>query len=203
MEQRSVLEALMGGGAICRSRDLVQAGVATATIQRALNVGWLEKVSRGTYRRGAAYEQGGELAEVMARVPAGVICLHSAAALHSLGDAVPHRIWVAVRHDRKPPLVDWPHVRWVRWRRTSAFQAGVTEQMICSVKVRLTGPARTVVDMLDTRLNADRDLGLSILRDYLAQGRPIAELRQIAHEMSRTRQMSRLLATAEILAGLA
>ncbi len=202
MGQRSVLEALMGGGDIRRSRDLICEGVAAATIQRALAAGWLEQVSRGTYRRkGAAVEDGQEFAEVLARVPTGVICLHSAAALHALGEAAPRLVWVAVPHKTKPPALDWPKVRWVRWRREAAFRAGVTERSVCGVRVNVTSPARTVVDMLDVRGAADRAAGLQALRDYLARGGSPPELRGLAHTLGSASRLARTLDLAEALAG--
>ena len=191
----------MGGGDIRRSRDLIREGVAAAPIQRALAAGWLEQVSRGTYRRrGAGFEDGQELAEVLARVPAGVICLDSAAALHALGEAEPRSIWVAVPHKSKPPTLDWPKVRWVRWRREAAFRAGVTERSVCGVRLRVTGPARTVVDMLDARGTVDRAAGLQALRDYLAAGGSPPELRGVAHMLGSAGRLARTLDLAEALA---
>lgn len=202
MEQRSVLEALMRGGEICRSRDLVREGVATATIQRALAAGWLEKVSRGTYRRkGAAFEDGEALAELAARAPGGVVCLHSAAAWHALGEAHPHLIWMAVPHARRPPAVEWPRVRWVRWRREAAFRAGIIDRSICGVRVRITGPARTVIDMLDPRCPTNRDDGLRVLRDYLREGGSRAELKAMARSMAAGASVISAVDMAEILTG--
>lgn len=193
----------MRGGEICRSRDLVREGVATATIQRALAAGWLEKVSRGTYRRkGAAFEDGEALAELAVRAPAGVVCLHSAAAWHGLGEAQPHLVWMAVPHALKPPAVEWPRVRWVRWRRTAAFDAGIVERIICGVKVRVTSPARTVIDMLDPRGPAPRDDGLKVLRDYLGEGGSRAELRAMAWSMAVGKSVLKTVDMAEVLAGL-
>ncbi len=192
----------MRGGEICRSRDLVREGVATATIQRALAAGWLEKISRGTYRRkGAAYEDGEALAELAARATAGVVCLHSAAALHGLGEMEPHLIWMAVPHSSRPPAVEWPRVRWVRWRREAAFHAGIVDRIVCGVRVRVTCPARTVVDMLEPRGPAESAEGLRVLRDYLAEGGSRVELRSMARMMAASAIVLKAVEIAEVLAG--
>ena len=185
MSQRRVLEVLMGGGAIRRSKELIREGVAGATIRRALADGWLEKVSHGTYRQAGSDHEGGEqLAEALARTPRGVVCLHSAAALHGLGDTEPGAVWIAIPHAARRPSIDWPKVRWVRWRREASFTSGVSERRVCGVTVRATDPARTVIDMLDSRLVKDRTHGLRCLADYLATGGSGAELRMAAREQS-------------------
>ena len=198
MVQLTALETIMGDGSIHRSRDLVEAGVAATTIQRALASGMLERVSRGTYRRsGAAHEEGEQLAEAAIRVPSGVICLHSAAALHGLGDTEPRSVWLAIPHSYNPQKLGWPSVRWVRWRRSASFRVGVDDRTICGVRVRVTDPARTVIDMLDPRGAADRASGLACLRDYFAVGGSPAALRAIARALGAADRLASTLDVAE------
>ena len=188
----------MGDGSIRRSRDLVREGVAATTIQRALASGWLERVSKGTYRRsGASYEEGEQLAEAIARAPGGVVCLHSAAALHGLGCLEPRSVWVAIPHSCKAPRIATPNVRWVRWRRDASFKVGVAERTVCGVAVRFTDPARTVVDLIDLRNQVDRHVGLACLRDYVAAGGSRAALRDTARKAGAASGVFTMLAIAE------
>ncbi len=190
----------MGDGAIRRSRDLIRVGVAGATIRRALADGWLERVSTGTYRKGGApHEEGEQLAEAIARTPDGVVCLHSAAALHGLGDVEPESVWIAIPHSARRPALDWPAVRWVRWRRDASFTEGVSERRVCGVTVRTTDPARTVVDMLDVRMVKDPAHGLRCLSDYLSRGGSHAELRSAARSLNAS---ARVRAKLELAAAM-
>ncbi len=201
MVQRAVLEGLMRDGAIRRSRDLAKKGVAAATVQRALADGWLEKVSRGTYRKaGANHEEGEHLAEVMARVSEGVVCLHSAAALHGLGDLEPRDVWIGIPHAAKPTALHNRGVRFVRWRRTEAFREGVSERRVCGIQVKVTGPARTVVDLLTLKGGSGWDVGLRCLGDYFRNGGSSAELRSSARAMGAADRLANTFDVAEAMA---
>lgn len=198
--QLTRLRELMAGGAVWRMRDLTRQGVAAATVRRALAAGLVEQVSRGTYREnGAPLVPGAHLAEAIARVPRGVVCLHSAAALHGLGDVVPPRVWIGVPNAYKPPAIEWPPVRYVRWRRAAAFSVGISERTTCGVRVRMTDPARTVVDLLLMREAAGEERGLECFRDFLAQGGAPADLARVADGLGVGSRLAPLIRAATIL----
>lgn len=201
MGQLERLEACMSDGSVWRARDLALEGITATTVARALAAGRLERVSRGTYRlAGAPHAEGEQLAEAAVRAPRGVVCLHSAAAAHGLGDVEPARVWVALPHSLKPPRLEWPVVRWIRWRSPAAFETGVEERLVCGVRVRLTGRARTVVDMLRMRGAVGEDRALECLRDYFEAGGSPGELGSVAAALGAGRGLSPLLRSAAVLA---
>jgi len=175
------LEMLLADGSMWRMRDLRAHGIDAKTVRRAVAAGAVEALSRGVYRKpDVPDEHGAALAEVCARVEDGVICLFSAADFHGLTDVPPERVWVAIPNNRRPPRLDWPPVRAVRWRNPLALELGVEERVIHGVRVRITTPARTVVDMLRMMTTVGEDRAMECLRDYAGSGGSVREVRVIA-----------------------
>ena len=201
MTQLERLRDLLTEGEIWRMGALVDAGVAAATVRRAVTAGHIEQVSRGVYRRlGAPHVAGTHLAEALVRVPRGLICLHSAAQAHGLDDESAARIWVALPHGCHPPRVEWPPMRFVSWRDPAAFEVGVEEKVVSGVPVRTTGPARTVVDMLRMSSTVGEDRALECLRDYLDGHGPVGELQAIAADLGVGRRLAPVFRVASALA---
>jgi predicted transcriptional regulator of viral defense system len=185
------LRELLMDGSVWRMRDLVARGITASTVRREVDAGTVEAVSRGTYRRaGAPHVAGGTIAEALARMPRGVACLFSAAELHGLGDVSTAKVWIAIPNHCKPPRLAWPPVRPVRWRGTLPFEVGVEERTICGVRVRVTDPARTVVDMLRMRSTVGEDRALECLREYADGGGSLPTLRDLAERFGITPGMA-------------
>jgi predicted transcriptional regulator of viral defense system len=194
------LERLLADGSVWRMNALARAGVRPATVRRAVATGRVQALSRGTYRLAAALPvERQTLAEVIARVPHGVICLLSAAEVHGLGDVVPAETWVAVPHGSRTPNLAWPPVRYVRWRNRLAFDLALEERQICGVCVRVTTPARTAVDMLRLSSLVGEQRALRCLSDALASGIQSGEIREIAQRLSVGRSVISVL---NLLAGV-
>ena len=194
LTQRQHLDALLKEGAVWRMRDLAQQGITAATVRRAVAEGAVAQIARGVYRHPrAAYVRGERYAELVARVPGAVICLHSAAEFHQFGDVVPSHVWAAIPNSQKPPVVDWPPFRPVQWRSEAAFSVGVEEHLICGVRVRITSAARTVVDMLRMASTVGEDRALDCLRDYLRQRRSAEELTATAEALGVSTKLAQYL----------
>ena len=201
MTQLERLRGLLAEGEIWRMGALADAGVTATTVRRAVAAQLVEQVSRGVYRRlGAPHVAGTHLAEALVRVPRGLICLHSAAQAHGLGDETTNRTWVAVPHGCHPPRVEWPPMRFVHWRDPAAFEVGVEEKVVSGVTVRTTCPARTVVDMLRMSSVVGEDRALECLRDYLDGSEPVAELQATAAALGVGRRLAPVLRVASALA---
>jgi predicted transcriptional regulator of viral defense system len=185
------LETLLGDGSIWRLKDLVAAGIPAAIVRRGVAAGTVEAVSRGVYRHpDAEFTRGQSFAEVVARVPHGVICLLSAAAYHGLTDEIPLAVWLGIPNNRQAPRAMWPAIRVVQWRNPAAFKVGLGREEICGVRVRITDPARTVVDMIRMRSTVGEDVAFESLRSYAAQGGSPRTLRSIADRMGLGRMMT-------------
>lgn len=127
--------------------------------------GEVSRVGRGLYRRrDAPLTELETVAAVSKRIPGGIICLLTALHLHGIGTQAPRDVWIAVdRRARKPQVTDLP-VRIVRFSGPMLRYAIETRQAL-GVPLRLTSPARTVVDCFRYRKKIGLDVALEALQD--------------------------------------
>jgi predicted transcriptional regulator of viral defense system len=171
---------------VLRTRDLAAEGIPREYLRRLLNEGVLERPSRGLYVLADA-EPGEQqsLAEACKRVPHGVVCLLSALRFHHLTTQAPFEVWLAIGKKARFPKVDYPPLRIVRFS-DAALKSGVEEHVLQGVPVRVTGPARTVVDCFKYRNKIGVDVALEALRDCRRKKRATMD------ELYRTAQARRV-----------
>jgi predicted transcriptional regulator of viral defense system len=163
-----------------RTRDLEANGASRVAIRRMVGAGELRQIARGLYARPdfEATEHHG-LASASALVPGGVVCLLSALQFHHLGTQAPFEVWLAIATKaRKPTIVD-PPLRIVRFSER-ALREGIETRPIEGVTVRVTTPARTVVDCFKYRNKIGLDVALEALREYRRARRSIDDLTRAA-----------------------
>src|SRR5215212_2927228 len=111
--------------AVARSRELTRDGLSREGLRRLTAKGEIERGSRGVYLTPAAARSADrDLLVVATRVPAAVICLLSALAVHRLTTAMPHKVWIALGLKARTPSIDTPPVRVVRMS-TAPLAAGI------------------------------------------------------------------------------
>ena len=164
--QKLALELSQQRG-IVRARDFEAAGVGAEQLRR-LNVsGALVRMSRGLYiAADAEVTAHHALALAARRVPGGVICLLSALRVHNLGTQNPFEVWLAVGIKAHKPRLDYPPLRVVRFS-VLALEIGIEVRTIEGAAVRLTNPARTVVDCFRYRHKIGLEVALEALREAL------------------------------------
>lgn len=162
----SRLEAA-GIGVFFRPRDLEALEIPFAELRRLVAAGIVEKVGPGLYRLAAAEPSEFEtLAMVASAIPGAIVCLLSALTLHGIGTQAPHEVWLALdRKARKPTRLP-ARVRIVRFSGP-ARSYGIETRLILGVPVRVTSPARTIVDCFRYRNKIGLDVALEALRDVL------------------------------------
>jgi len=149
---------------ILRSRDLAELGLHREQLRRLQARGLLRRVSRGVYRASDAdVTEQHTLAEVCRRVPTGVVCLLSALRFHNLTTQSPSEIWLAIGTAARRPKADPLPIRVVRFSQ-AALRAGVEAHQVEGVPVRVTSPAKTVVDCFKYRNKIGLDVALEALR---------------------------------------
>ena len=156
-----------GIGAFFRARDLSPLAVSFQEIQRLVAAGSIEKVWRDLYRLAEAEQNQFEsIAMVSSAVPSGIVCLLSALRFHDIGTQSPREIWIALdRKARKPASVPTA-IRIVRFSGPM-LTYGVERHSILGVPLRITSPARTVVDCCRYRNKLGLDVALEALREAL------------------------------------
>jgi hypothetical protein len=135
-----------GLGAFFRPRDIEPLGISFPDLQRLVAEGAVEKVGRGLYRLAAAEPDELEtIAMVASAVPTGIVCLLSALRLHNIGTQAPHEVWLALDRKARKPSRPPARLRIVRFSG-AMLTYGVQDRSVLGVRIRLTSPARTVVD---------------------------------------------------------
>jgi len=157
---------------VFRPRDLDTLKLSRTQLRSMLRAGEVEQIGRGLYRYHAVEPTELEtIATICARVPHAIVCLLSALAIHDIGTQQPPEVWIALDRKARKPRLDDIMVRIVRFSG-SMLHYGVTTRMIQGVPMRITTPARTVVDCFRYRNKLGLDIALEALRDAL--GRKLA-----------------------------
>jgi predicted transcriptional regulator of viral defense system len=181
-----------GVGAFFRPRDLGPLAVSFPELQRLVAAGRIEKVGRGLYRLAAAEPDEFEtVAMVATAVPGGIVCLLSALRLHGIGTQAPREVWIALDRKARKPASLATAVRFVRFSG-AMLTYGIQVRSILGVPVRITSPARSVVDCFRYRNKLGLDVALEALREALRMR--IATVDEIvrAAEVCRARTVMRI-----------
>jgi predicted transcriptional regulator of viral defense system len=169
--------------------EATAAGIHPESVRRLAAKGQLTRVGRGLYA--VPDQQPTEhhsLAEIAKRVPKGIVCLLTALRFHELGTQKPSVVWLAVDRRGGIPKIDFAPVRIVRISG-AALSTGINENDIEGVRVRITTPARTVVDCFKFRNSIGIEVAVEALRDYRRLGKGSEELWRQADRMRMTRVM--------------
>jgi predicted transcriptional regulator of viral defense system len=172
-----------------RLSEATAAGIHPESVRRLAAKGQLTRVGRGLYA--VPDQQPTEhhsLAEIAKRVPKGIVCLLTALRFHELGTQKPSVVWLAVDRRGGIPKIDFAPVRIVRISG-AALSTGINENDIEGVRVRITTPARTVVDCFKFRNSIGIEVAVEALRDYRRLGKGSEELWRQADRMRMTRVM--------------
>ena len=162
-----------GIGAFFRPRDVRSLGVTFYQLRRMVADGQVETAGPGLYR--LADVEATELetiAMVASAVPHAIVCLLSALRAHEIGTQSPRQVWLAIdRKARKPTRLP-AAVRIVRFSG-QMLRYGVETRLMQGVSVRITTPARTVVDCFRYRNKIGLEVALEALRDAVRSHRAI------------------------------
>lgn len=130
-----------------------------------LRRGEVQRVARGLYRlRSAPPTELETIAAVAKRIPGAIVCLLTALHVHGIGTQAPRDVWIALDRKARKPQVSGLRVRVVRFSGAMLTYA-IQEREVLGVRVRLTSPARTVVDCFRYRNKIGLDVALEALRD--------------------------------------
>jgi len=158
--------------AMLRERDIRENGISSTTISRAVAKGNLIRLSPGLYHHpDAVLDEHFSLSEVAARVPQAVIVLVSALQFHQIGTHQAHSIWLLIRNNAVAPRIDYPPLEVVKSGIEKAFTKGVETHLLNDIQVRITNPARTVIDCFKYRNRVGLELCLEALKDVLSSSR--------------------------------
>ena len=152
---------------IFKPKDLDQLGLSRNQLTSLLAVGKVERVSWGLYRaKDSKATELETIALVCKKFPQAVVCLFSALRVQSIGTQAPWEVWIALDRKARKPSVPGLPVRIVRFSG-SMLQYGIVTKVVQGVPVKMTNPARTVVDCFRYRKKFGLDVALEALRDVV------------------------------------
>ena len=184
----STLPRAIRNKGIFRLTEARALGLHPEQVRRLTHQGDLTRLGRGLYTAASTVpSEHHTLAEVAKRVPKGIVCLLTALRFHAIGTQHPREVWLAVDRRAGIPRIDFTGVRVVRISG-AALTSGIDEHGIEGVAVRMTSPARTVVDCFKFRSKIGIDVAVEALRDYrrLRKG-TVDELWRQADQLRMTR----------------
>jgi len=161
---------------ILRVSKAIELGVPKHVLYEMVRTGELVREAQGIYRLSETAPLGNpDLVNISLRVPRAVFCLISALYFHELTTQIPHQVYFALPRDVKTPKVQTPPVRVFHFSQTS-YQAGIVEQELDGVKVKLYDREKTIADCFKFREKIGMDVVLEAVRDYVRQPRPDVSL---------------------------
>jgi len=162
---------LLKARGMLRLKDFGAEGIGPETLARLVREDAVVRPARGLYQLPhAEIEAGHTLAEAAALVPKGIVCLTSALQYHELTLQMPVAVWMAIERTAWRPRIDYPRIRFVRFARES-LTAGVMRHHIEGINVRITDPARTIVDCFRYRAKVGLDVAMEGLREGICRRR--------------------------------
>ena len=154
-----------GLGAYFRPRDIKPLGVSFRELLRLVAEGEVEKVGFGQYRlTSMKFDEFETIAMVSSAIPDGIVCLLTALRVHEIGTQSPHEVWMAISRKARKPVRLPAKVRIVRFSG-AVLTYGVISRPMMGVSVRITSPARTIVDCFRYRNKIGIDVALEAMRD--------------------------------------
>jgi predicted transcriptional regulator of viral defense system len=166
----AAIASIVADGRLHTSAEFTSVGIHPVYLAKALSEDRVVQYGRGIYF--GSWDQATEhidLAATALTYPGGVVCLGSAAQVHNLSNEDPQAIFYAVEKAkirRQLKIAPSVPVRGVYWKARE-LEIGVEIRTIMGVDVRITNPARTVVDLLRYRHKLGDEPGTKALTDYL------------------------------------
>lgn len=176
-----------GVGAYFRPRDVAPLGLTYYQLRRMVASGRVEAVGHGLYRLTEPdLTEMETIAMVASAIPQGIACLLSALRVHEIGTQSPWQVWMAIdRKARKPTRLP-SAVRIVRYSG-AMLTYGVEATSILGVPMRITSPARTVVDCFRYRNKIGLDVAMEALREAVRSRKALVSEIDRAAEVCRVR----------------
>ena len=154
-----------------RVKDLLAHGIHHEYLRRLCSKGVLLRTGRGIYRLAETdASENITLAAVAKRIPHGVVCLLSALRFHNIGTQNPPDVWIALKQRTAPPREKDLPLRIV-WFSDASYGAGIETHILEGVTVRITNPAKTVVDCFKYRNKIGLDVAMEALKECMRKRR--------------------------------
>ena len=143
--------------------------------------GELVKVRRGVYTDINLLS--GNMIDIDAIVPDGILCLWSAWSIHQLTTSMPQAFHIAIKRDRKVTVSSFPKVE-LHHYKDSILNLGITYMEIEGFNIKLYDVERCVCDAIKYRNKVGIDVCSEIINNYLERpDRNLSKLMDYARQL--------------------
>ena len=147
--------------------ELRESGISNYGISRLVDAGQLEKLNKKFYENTGFEGERSDFYYAYAFVPAGVVCLLSAAVYYGLSTYRPETIDVAIpRKSRVSTLPDWPTIQ-LHYYTDERFELGIEEVTDGRNRFRIYDIEKTVTDIVFYRERVGIEETKEVLTNYL------------------------------------
>ena len=143
--------------------------------------GALIQARRGVY---ANIDQlSGNMIDINAVVPEGILCLWSAWSIHQLTTSIPQAFHIAIKRGRKVSIPSFPRIE-VHHYTEDLLKIGVISMIIDGFNIRLYDVERCVCDAIKFRNKVGMDVCSEIINNYLERpDRNLSKLMDYARKL--------------------
>lgn len=164
--QAAILELAREQG-IVTPADVRALGLTPENLNDLVRRGLLVRAGRGIYEHPEfEWTESHSYVEVAKAIPDAVMCLLTALRIHEIGTQVPHEVWIAIPRGKRVPVARSARLRAITMMEP-AYSLGVQTVMMEGVGVRVTSPAKTVVDCFRLRRLIGHDVAVEALKEGL------------------------------------
>lgn len=150
---------------IAQSKELEAFGVSRVRLRQMVQMGLLERPQRGLYMApDFDMDENFSLAEVAVRCPKAIMCLLTALRFHGLTTENPSVVYVMLPLGSQRPRISSPRLD-VSWSNPKMLAAGIEEHRMDGVLVKISNPAKTVVDCFKYRSKIGIPVAIEALHD--------------------------------------
>lgn len=163
---QKVLAVVTRLGGTAHTASILAAGVHPRYLYRARDTGQLIEVTRGVFRLASRPLTNPDLIAAVTRMPKAIFCLITALHFHGLTQEIPRAVHIALPRGTHPARMSYPPLEIYHLSATS-YAAGVEEHFIDEIRIRITTPAKSVVDAFKFRSRIGSEAALDALKQTL------------------------------------
>ncbi len=171
------LEMFRHNNGILRYSEAINLGIPRYYLEQLTKTGNLVKETTGLYRLDEPDPSSHpDLVRVSILVPRSVVCLISALNFYELTTIIPQKVNIALPQGITNPKIHYPPIRVFHFSEKS-FNAGIEEQYIDGIKVKIYSREKTIADCFKFRKQIGTSTAVEALRDYMQQ--PSSNIRSL------------------------
>lgn len=169
--KQRAMDVFKAHGGKLRTAEALSLGIHPRTLYALRDSGAIQELTRGLYcLADSDLLNQPSLVAVALLVPKGIVCLISALSFHEITTQIPHRVYVAIPHSMRPPVIAYPSTEFHRFGGAS-YSSGVEQHSLHDTELRVYSPEKTVADCFKFRNQIGLDVAVEALRSCIERRR--------------------------------